>query len=76
MSDNDDYWGDVLEREQKEDAEEAQRRKEEVGEAAYGSPQWKANAWYVLKSYRHPSKETEQKLRDLDGLGGFVKRGS
>jgi hypothetical protein len=67
MSDNDDYWGDILKMEQEEDAQEAQRRKDEVGEAPYGSPEWRANAKYVLRSYRHPSEETKQKLRDLDG---------
>jgi len=65
MSDNDDYWGDIRKMEDEEDAEEAQRRKEEVGMAEPGTEEYDNNARYILDAYRHPNSETREKRGQL-----------
>jgi len=51
------------------DADEAERRKREVGRAPYGSSDYCRNAAYILRSYSNPNSETREKLRELERRG-------
>jgi hypothetical protein len=55
-------YDDWLEAQREEDEQEAQRRKDEVGMAPYGSDAYWRNAKYIIDPYRYPSRETQRKL--------------
>jgi len=44
---------------------EAERRKQLVGKAPYGTPDYYRKAYYVLSAYQNPNKETRDKLKWL-----------
>jgi hypothetical protein len=64
MGENDEYNDDI-----DYDELEAERRKQEVGMAEFGTGQYYRNAYYILKSYTKPNSETRAKLKWLEEHG-------